>query len=207
MPSDTLDDDAQGLRIWLLGGFRVAVGSRIIVEAEWRLRKARSLIKVLALAPSYRLHREQVMELLWPEQAPQAAANSLHQTLYVVRRILAPDPAQRAQYLQLQDERLTLCLVMPLWVDVAAFETAAAQARQHQDLASYQVALNLYTGDLLPDDRYEEWASARREALRLEYLDLLRDLAQLAEAHSDYALSIGSRRAAIQIEDDRIRFW
>ncbi len=128
MPSDTLDDDAQGLRIWLLGGFRIAVGSRIIVEAEWRLRKVRSLIKVLALAPSYRLHREQVMELLWPEQAPQAVANSLHQTLYVVRRILATNPAQRAQYLQLQDERLTLCPATPLWVDVAAFETAAAQA-------------------------------------------------------------------------------
>ena len=36
-------------------------------ERAWRLRKARTLVKVLALEPGRRLHREQVMELLWPE--------------------------------------------------------------------------------------------------------------------------------------------
>src|SRR5262245_45280143 len=197
MPSDTLDHDSQGLRVWLLGGFRVAVGSRIIAEAEWRLRKARNLIKVLALAPRYRLHREQVMELLWPDLEPQAAVNSLHQTLYVARRILAADQAQPAPYLQLQDDSLTLCPVAPLRVDVTAFEPAATQARQRQVLALYPSALDLYTGDLLPNDRYEEWASARRETLRQEYLGLLRDLARQAEDCGDYTLAIETLRRAL----------
>ncbi len=35
-------------------------------------------------------------------------------------------------------------------------------------------ALELYRGDLLPQDRYEEWAEERREQLRLRRLDLLR---------------------------------
>ena len=35
-------------------------------------------------------------------------------------------------------------------------------------------ALALYGGELLPEDRYEEWAEERREQLRLRHLDLLR---------------------------------
>src|ERR671913_1304732 len=83
----------QTLRIWLLGGLRVSVGSRSIGEEEWHLRKARSLITVLALSPGNRLHREQAMELLWPDLAPKAASNNLHQVLHAARRALEPSVA------------------------------------------------------------------------------------------------------------------
>ncbi len=69
------------LQVRLLGGFAVRVGSRTVADADWRLRRARTLIKLLALAPGHRLHREQAVELLWPEAAPAAAANNLHQAL------------------------------------------------------------------------------------------------------------------------------
>src|SRR5262245_53875725 len=51
-PPDTI------LRIRLLGQFQVAIGPEVIPEEAWRLRKARSLVKLLALAPGHRLHRE-----------------------------------------------------------------------------------------------------------------------------------------------------
>ena len=78
------------VRIELLGGFGVWVGPRVIGEDQWRLRKARSLVKLLALSPGHRLHREQVMETLWPDLDPAAAANNLHQALYGARRVLEP---------------------------------------------------------------------------------------------------------------------
>src|SRR5438132_349587 len=53
------------LAIQVLGAFRVSVGSRAIDEQEWTSRKARSLVKLLALAPHHHLHREQIMERLW----------------------------------------------------------------------------------------------------------------------------------------------
>ena len=74
------------VRIHLLGGFRVVVGGRPTPEGAWRLRKARNLVKLLALAPGHRLHREQAVDALWPDLAPRDAANNLHQTLYVARR-------------------------------------------------------------------------------------------------------------------------
>jgi DNA-binding SARP family transcriptional activator len=174
--------ERQPLRIALLGGFHVQIGEKSIPAEAWRRRKVRDLIKLLALARGYSLHREQVMDLLWPDADPQAALNSLHQTLYLARRVLEPGGPSPASYLLLQDEIVTLGPPERVWVDVAAFEAAAAHARQRQDPAAYHAALELYTGELLPEDRYEEWASARREALQQAYMALLRDLARLAEA-------------------------
>ena len=51
------------LRVWLLGGFRVCVGGRDVAAAQWRLRKARALVRLLALAPGRRLHREEITDL------------------------------------------------------------------------------------------------------------------------------------------------
>src|SRR5437764_5364418 len=66
----------QPLRIELLGHFRVAVGRRVVPDAAWRLRKGQSLVKLLALAPGHRLHREQLEEALWPGFLPAGAANN-----------------------------------------------------------------------------------------------------------------------------------
>ena len=60
-------DRSDAVRVWLLGGFRVSVGPRTIAQDAWRLRKATTLVKLLALAPGHRLHREHIMDLLWPD--------------------------------------------------------------------------------------------------------------------------------------------
>jgi len=75
----------------LLGRFAVVVNGAEVDERAWRLRKARTLVKVLALAPGRRLHREQTMELLWPDLTATAAQNNLHQTLHAARRVLGAE--------------------------------------------------------------------------------------------------------------------
>jgi DNA-binding SARP family transcriptional activator len=130
-PKETPGGKPEAVRVWLLGGFRVSVGFRSIEEEEWRLRKAASLLKLLALAPGHRLHREQAMDLLWPDLDPRAAANNLHHALHVARRFLEPAaPAATAacRHLHLRGEWFALCPEGPVWVDVEAFEEAAATA-------------------------------------------------------------------------------
>jgi DNA-binding SARP family transcriptional activator len=183
------------LRLWLLGGFRVSVGSRIIGEQEWHLRKAGSLLKLLALAPSHRLHREQAMELLWPNLHQEAALNNLHYALHVARRTLEPSAlasssADTSRYLRLRGEQLTLCPDSPLWVDVEAFEEAAVTARRALEPAAFRAAIDLYSGTLLPQDRYEAWTEERRAQLRGVYLSLLLELAALYEERKEFELGI-----------------
>jgi DNA-binding SARP family transcriptional activator len=99
-----LGERPEAVRIWLLGVFKVSVGSRTIEGDEWRLKKAASLLKLLALAPSHCLHCDQVMEVHWPDSATRAASNSFRQVLYGARRVLDPTSASHKRYLSLQDE-------------------------------------------------------------------------------------------------------
>jgi predicted ATPase/DNA-binding SARP family transcriptional activator/DNA-binding NarL/FixJ family response regulator len=178
------------MRIWLLGGFRVGVGSRTITEEAWRLRKAAALVKLLALARGHRFHREEIMQLLWPDQAPQAAANNLHYTLHHARRTLGATLTSASPYLRLQSEQLALCPGGLLWVDVEAFDDAASVARRTREPAAYRRAIELYAGELLPADRYEDWAEARRLELRSAFLSLLVELAALYEERGEYGAGI-----------------
>jgi predicted ATPase/DNA-binding SARP family transcriptional activator len=173
--------DAATLRITLLGGFSVEAGGAPVAERAWRLRKARALVKVAALAPGRRIHRDLVAELLWPDRDASAAANNLHQALHAARRALG-DPGA----LILQDD--VLALTPKAWVDVEAFEAAAADG----DPAA---ALELYGGELLPEDRFEEWTAARREALAELQLGLV---IRVAEAAAPAAAVDRLRRAAAQ---------
>jgi DNA-binding SARP family transcriptional activator len=183
----------------LLGRFEVSIGSRVIRENEWRLRKAASLVKLLALAPGHRLHRELVMDLLWPDLSPKAVANNLHQALHVARRTLEPEAA--AHHLpSAQGESLALYPNGGLWVDVKAFEETAREARRARNIAAYQAALDLYAGDLLPDDRYEDWTEARRQELRGSYSTLLFEMAALHEARGAHSPAIEALRKVVSRE-------
>jgi DNA-binding NarL/FixJ family response regulator len=182
------------VRISLLGSFRVSIGSRTIGEDQWRLRKAAALVKLLALAPNHRLHCEQVMYLLWPHLGPEAAANNLRRTLHSARRTFETDPESAARYLGRRGGQLMLCPEASLWVDVDAFEEAAATARRTREPAAYWIALDAYSGDLLLEDRYEEWAETRREQLQQTYLALLAEVAALHEERGEFGPRIEAVR-------------
>jgi predicted ATPase/DNA-binding SARP family transcriptional activator len=190
---------AEPIRIKLLGGFRVWVGSRVIEDNQLRLKKARSLVKLLALSAAHRRHREQAMELLWPDLDPHAAANNLHYALHVARRALEPAAlasstsaaASSSDYLHLGEEQLTLCPDSPLWVDVEAFEEAASVARRAPvEPEAFRAAIDLYAGELLPEDRYETWVEERRAQLRELYLSLLLELGALYEEREEFEAAI-----------------
>jgi DNA-binding SARP family transcriptional activator len=185
---------SEAVRVWLLGGFRVGVGSRTITQDAWHLRKAAALVKLLALAPGHRMHREQAMDLLWPDSSRRAASNSLRSTLHPARKVL--DPVVGSRYLASEDEALVLCPEGNLSVDVDAFEEAASTARGSREPAAYRAALELYTDDLLPEDLYEEWTEGKRDELRQLYLALLAELAGLYEERHEYELAIEALRKA-----------
>jgi two-component SAPR family response regulator len=121
------------VRMRLLGGFGIWVGSRAVSERAWHLRKSKSLVKLLALAPGHTLHREQIMDLLWPELGKRAASNNLRGSLHGARRALAADSIVASHYLASKEERVALCPEVELWVDVEAFEEAAKAARRSGD--------------------------------------------------------------------------
>ncbi len=155
--------------ITLLGGFAAAAAGEPLPDGAWRLRKGRDLVKMLALAPGHRMHREQLMEALWPDRDPAAAANNLNQVVHAARRVLGP------QAIELRDELLTLHAT----VDVDEFERGSVQAREVGSAGAYRATLAVYAGELLPENRYEDWVSGRREELEALRHELQEELARL----------------------------
>jgi predicted ATPase/DNA-binding SARP family transcriptional activator len=160
------------MRIQLLGGFAVEVGGRDLADRPWRLRKSRTLVKVLALAPEQRMHRDRLLELLWPDRDASAAANNLHQALHVARREMT-DPQHDAPVLLLRDGLVVLHGDGPVETDVRRFRALAAHAWTTRTLDDLANALAAYTGELLPEDRFEDWTSGPRDDLRQGFCDLL----------------------------------
>ena len=157
----------------LLGGFEATVDGVVVPDSTWRLKKARELVKLLALARGHRLHRDQALDVLWRELAPAAAANNLHQAVHVARRALGADT------IDVRDE--VLSLAGDVDVDVDLLELAAADARRMKTAAAYRAVLSLYRGELLPENRYDDWAEGRRE-----------ELAELAAALAEESAALGT---------------
>jgi DNA-binding SARP family transcriptional activator len=141
--------------VTLLNGFAAEVDGEPVPDRAWRLKKARELVNLLAIALNHRLHREQIMDVLWGDRAPDAAANNLHQAVHVARRALDPSA------IEVRDEMVRLVAD----VDVDRLEAAAADARRARTAGAYLGALALYPGDLLPENRYDDWAQERRDEL------------------------------------------
>src|SRR5215212_7542313 len=64
------------IRISLLGGFSVGTAGKPI-DDHWRLRKAKTLVKLLALAPGHWLTRDAVIEILWADAQPAGSQSML----------------------------------------------------------------------------------------------------------------------------------
>jgi predicted ATPase/DNA-binding SARP family transcriptional activator len=175
-------DDA-GVRIRLLGGFEVTVGDRPVAADAWRLRKAKTLVKLLALAGGHRMHREALMAVLWPDRDAPSAANNLHQALYVARRVVG---GASGGLFSLRDDVVLLSEGAMPWLDTEAFDAACQQARRTRDPTDYRAAAELYRGDLLPEDRFEDWAGGPREAFRERRLGLLMEYAEVLSERGDH---------------------
>ncbi len=140
------------------------------------------------------------MDLFWPDLGTDAAANNLRYALHQARRVLEPGLDTASSYLRVQDEQLALTSAGRLWVDVDAFEEAAASARRARVPAAYRVALDLYAGELLPGDLYEDWVDNTRSGLRTLYLALLVEMARLYEEREDYGPAVEALGRVIEEE-------
>jgi predicted ATPase/DNA-binding SARP family transcriptional activator len=172
------------LRIDLLGSFTVTVDGVEVEPGQWRLRKAKSLVAMLALAPGQRRHRDYVLDHLWPDLDPLAAARNLHQTLYVARRALAGAELRKTGLLSIRDEHIVLSDTGPVEVDALLFAASARDALQSADEGQLRAGADLYRGDLLPDLPDADWLAVRRDELRETHREVLLKLATTVQPHA-----------------------
>lgn len=174
------------LQVRLLGGFSVqrAAGGPV---SGWQRRSAKTLTKLLAAHPRHALHREQILDILWPGADLESALNSLGKALYAARHAFEPDlpPRKSSAYLRLTDAMVVLDTEHVV-IDADRFEQLAETALRRADVAAYQTALAAYGGEMLPEDRYADWCAERRSSLAELHLRMVSGLAGALECGGAY---------------------
>ena len=156
------DSTPMGFVIRMLGGFQVDYEGATVLDAGWRPAKAAAIVKALALQSGRTLHRDRLIELLWPEAEPQAGSSSFYKNMHHLRAALRGAGAPALVTLH----RGAVSLAEDISVDADVFRDLAARALATGDTALFGEALRVPGGDLLPGDLYEPWTEPHREDLR-----------------------------------------
>lgn len=180
------------LRIRLLGATSVERHDQTVVSgALWRRVKVRALLALLAIQGGRPVHRDAVLEALWPNLEYLSALHNLNTTVYNLRRSLEPGLQRGAEsrLVRYDGDCLYLSGGSAHWLDIAVFESAVTRARREPDptraVALYEEALALYRGEFLADLLLAldlGWCWAERDRLREIRLSALEELALLCEA-------------------------
>jgi len=183
------------VQVRVLGGFEVARDHVAVAADAWGRRQAAQIVQLLSLTRDRRMHREQVIDALWPGLSWDSAGPRLHKAAHYARRALG-DP----EAVVLRNELVALFPRRDdVEIDVQEFTRAATQALQAGDKALAVEALRWYAGPLLPHDLYEPWTDEPRRSARRQHLDLLRLLGRwddvLAEEPADEGAHLALTRA------------
>src|SRR4051794_32470383 len=161
---------AMGVQVGLLGGFSVVRDEALVPGDAWRRRHAAQLVQLLALSRDRRMHREQVVDALWPGLPWDEAAPRLHKAAHYARRAL-DDPGA----VVLRHELVTLFPDRDdVEIDVDEFSRSATRALRAGDEALAAVALQWYGGPLLAPGPPHPWAEGTRPAGGRKHPGLLR---------------------------------
>lgn len=168
------------MAVYCLGSFWVYLNEQPVLD--WPSSKGKSVFQYLVTHRERPVVKEVLMELFWPEAAPEAARNNLNVAIYGLRQAL-----RRVQpsftHLLFQDDAYLLNPDLQIWVDFEAFTEVLDSARslEHQGdldgaLRRYCAAEAMYQGEFMAEDRYDEWLVPQRQQLQNEYLSLLDNL-------------------------------
>ena len=188
------------IELRLLGGFEATVDGVPVAPEQWTRRQAASLVKVLALAPGRRLHREQVIEALWPGRQRRRGRSAAAQGRALRascprRRRVGGAAAQRHGRAAARRRRARRRRRVPTSGQRQAIEAGTPEAAD--------LALAEYDGQLLPDDLYEPWAEEARDVVRLHRVELLRQAERWDDVLAEDATDEAAHLALIRGHADR----
>lgn len=179
------------LQIFALGKFGLAANGSGVALEKWKRRQAVTLLKLLVTQLDRPVHRDRILDYLWPDVDEERGWGRLKVTMYYLRTQLracgAGEDAVRTvgdAYLLRRDA---------VWVDAENFERLVAEGRTLQGkgrgdeaLRCYDEAQFLYRGNYLEQDTFADWCAEERERLGEIYMEMLTRKAECHAQRSEY---------------------
>ncbi len=198
-------------RIRTLGGFALEVAGRPI-PLDGAKPRVRTLLRLLAVHAGAPVHREVLQDALWPDADAIAGARSLHVALSALRRLLDEVAGPIGGDLVERDGDAYRLAIPSDAVDVGRFDRAIADARAARsrgEMAGEALAqaVELYGGDLLPEEGPAEWVVARRDHYREAAVEAARGLAEASLLAGDSATAVRACRFGLELDRYQDALW
>src|SRR5215213_4175902 len=147
--------------------------------------KVRTILKYLLANRFHPVSQDCLMGWLWPESNLKRARWSLNSAIHTLRNLISECPSSAPlNHVLLEDGYYRLRSEVRVITDVDEFEAHYEEGRRLEKegrageaTAEYEKAIELYRGDYLVEDLYEDWTMVERERLSNAYIDMLGRLA------------------------------
>ncbi len=194
-------------QLQLLGPLRLWRDDRSLFVERWPAH-LRRLFACLAVHRRQGLSTETLIELFWPDLAPDRARAALWTAVSRLRRRLG------GAWIERLPEGYRFHPDGSWEIDVDRFLTALEEARARTAAGdrtgareAYARALAVYRDDLLTDFPYEEWLLLPRERLRDRALEARERLAVLALEEGDPREAAEQARRVLEVDACREETW
>ena len=181
-----------------LGAVEILIGDRPLTRPL--RRKVLGLLCFLISRPSMVATRDEVLDALWPDLGPDTASNSLHQTIYFLRRVFEPDfrEGYSAGYVLVDGDVVSL---NPDLIDSSSRKCwrLLADGRRAEGQAVGNL-LATYSGKFALDFAYEEWASDYRDTLHAAVLATIERAIEAALSGGDNDRAIGLAHSVLALD-------
>ncbi len=198
------------MSIRLFGAFEIVVGGVPLSLHDLRPR-ARSVLRYLALHAGSPVHRESILEAMWPDTDPVTAGKRLHVAISAIRHQLNDAGAsliRTAEAYQLGGPS------WPVSTDLEVFDRAVSDLTRTigsetstERITAAQLVLSLYAGELLLEEGPATWAVREREDRQQAYLSAVRYLASVRSTQADWDVAVSLCRQGLRVDRYQDELW
>ena len=210
MPAGLMNP-ASAVTLRCFGGFVLEVDGRDIDLSAVKPR-ARSALRLLAVHNAGAVHREALIEALWPDADPRAATRSLQVAVSSLRQLI--DSESTGVGISRDGDAYRLEVPAGADYDITRFEhawaaaTAAQAAGDHDTMrAELSEVLAVYTGELLPEEGPAEWVVKDRDRFRIRAADAAERLADVMGGQGATAQVVSACERGLEIDPYRDGLW
>ncbi|MFZ5642950.1 MAG: BTAD domain-containing putative transcriptional regulator [Bacillota bacterium] len=193
-----------------LGGFRVFVNGVEILQSQWKTQKAENLFKFL-IVDRRQHHKEKIIEELWPESNLRLGDASLRMALTHMRKALGLNDYVEESVI-LKRGMIYLNPDMQIFTDYQLFAVTAQSVLVENAVDNpvkadlLEQAAELYRGDFLPDNLYDDWTRDMRTQMHHLCLQVLLKLVEFYRRQKKQAHAIEAclRYLALEPADEHM---
>ncbi len=166
------------LRVRFFGHFEVLCDGDTVPLG--RNGKALTILKYLLANRRRPVSQDHLMGWLWPESNLKKARWSLNSAIHGLRKLLGCSSSLSTNCVTLEDGHYRLSPTIRVATDVDELDERYEKGRRLERegrmpaaAVEYERAIDLYRGDYLIEDLYDDWTMVERERLSNAYIDML----------------------------------